>query len=122
MYNLDDIYSEFFDIDNPAVGSLFGDAQINLLRTDKRDAVRYQYLLRDKDDHLRLFLFRSLFHNEKKDAVYVTDIVPEFDISSLSSTTIVPQPIIRDIDGQASIEHSTIYRTLIPNQLYIDDV
>lgn len=122
VYNLTDIYSDFFDIDVPLVESLFGDAQIDLLRTDKRDAVRYQYLLREKDDHLRLFLFRSLFHNEKSDAAYVADIVPEFDILSLTSTTIVSQPIIHDIDGQASIEHSTVYRTLIPNQLYIDDV
>jgi hypothetical protein len=121
VYTTREIYSDFFDIDTPLVGSLFGDAQIDLLRTDKRDMVRYQYLLRDSQDHLRLFLFRSLFHNEYQSADYVSDIVPELDINSLKQTTLVPQPRILDIDGQSSIEHKKIYRTLLPDQKYRDE-
>ncbi len=76
-------------------------------------------LMKKKEGHTRLRLFRSLFKNGIKDARYQVDIIPK---NTQSSGLIVQNvPRILDIDGLAFIEHKKIYRTLLTNKKFINE-
>ncbi len=48
-------------------------------------------------------------------------MIPKFPDAGLINTGVVKRPYISDIDGQVTIHHKKIYRTLLPGQKYLDE-
>ena len=119
MYTTTDIYREFFNIKNPNLALIPRDGQIYIRQNNSPATVRYQSLMRQGSEHLRLSLFRSLFETNSEKARYQVDILPQ--TKNDPALPISSVPYIADIDGTVFIEHNKIYRTLLTRGKYIDE-
>ena len=121
VYSTADIYSDFFGIKNGSLSQIPSDSQIDILQNNSPEKVRFQLLMKRANDHTQLRLFRSLFQTEAKDARYQVDILPE-NRNTSAGISIQNVPRVNGIDGPVFIEHQKIYRTLIADQKFIDDM
>jgi hypothetical protein len=119
VYDTQAIYSEFFGLSSSDISMLVGDAQIKLLRSNTYSRINYQFLSRRIDSHMRLLLFKSLFQRNPADSVYTIDILPK-DTTTISKHTVLSIPHILSTEWRVTIQHNSLYRTLITNQQFID--
>lgn len=120
VYTVTDIYEDFFGIKNSVLSSVSGDGQITLIQNDTSSRVKYQLLMKNGIEHMKLRLYRSLFKTEAKDARYQVDILPENKETS-KNTVNMPVTYIDDIDGLVFIEHKKIYRKLLTGEEYVNE-
>lgn len=120
VYDIDDIYRDFFGLLVRNIAAIPGDAQVNILRSHTYSRVNYQFLTRNTDTHERLLLFKSLFQRKSEDASHIVDIIPEDDKGPFATHTLLSVPYVIATEGRTSIQHNKLYRTLLVNEKFRD--
>jgi hypothetical protein len=120
VYDLDDIYRDFFGLLVRNISDVPGDAQIQIFRSHTYSRINYQFLTRAKDTHERLLLFQSLFQRKPEEALHIVDIIPENDKGPFTKHTLFSVPYINKVAGRTVIQHNKLYRTLLVKEKFID--
>lgn len=119
IYNVSDIYSEFFGLKTQTIENIPYDGQTHISRGNTYGRMDLKFLVRSANNHMKLFLFNSLMKRDNKDADRIVDIVPK-DTIDVVKNTVQSVPHIISSEGKTTLKNNDIYRTLISGQRYID--